>query len=100
MEDAVVPQAEHVERSSATDERELRAIRNGVRKLCERFPGEYWQGLEPDRYPEEFVKALTDEGWLAALIPEEYGGSGLPLGAGSVILEQIGHSGCNAGACH
>jgi acyl-CoA dehydrogenase len=71
-----------------------------VRELCDRFPGEYWRALEPDRYPEEFVKALTDAGWLAALIPEEYGGGGLSLTAASVILEEINASGCNAGACH
>ena len=68
---------------------ELKEIRAGVRELCERFPGEYWRGLEPDRYPEEFVDALTRDGWLAALIPEEYGGAGLGLTAASVILEEI-----------
>ena len=52
-------------------------IRAAVRELCVRFPGEYWRALEPDRYPTEFVKALTEHGWLAALIPEEYGGAGL-----------------------
>ena len=56
---------------------ELNEIRTAVRELCDRFPGEYWRGLEPDRYPEEFVAALTENGWLAALIPEEYGGAGL-----------------------
>jgi acyl-CoA dehydrogenase len=76
------------------------AIREAVRALCSRFPGTYWQGLEPDRYPSEFVAALTDAGWLAALIPEDYGGSGLPLGTASVILEEICASGANAGACH
>jgi alkylation response protein AidB-like acyl-CoA dehydrogenase len=79
---------------------EHRAIRTAVRALCERFPGEYWRKLEPDRYPEEFVRALTEDGWLAALIPEEYGGAGLGLGPASVILEEINASGCNAGACH
>ena len=79
---------------------ELDEIRTAVGELCERFPGEYWRALEPDRYPEEFVKALTGDGWLAALIPEQYGGSGLSLTAASVILEQINASGCNAGACH
>ena len=78
---------------------ELSEIRVAVRELCERFPGEYWRGLEPDSYPTEFVAALTESGWLAALIPEEYGGAGLDLTAASVILEQI-TSGCNAGACH
>src|SRR6266849_2985435 len=79
---------------------ELKEIRAAVRGLCERFPGEYWRGLEPDRYPEEFVAALTEQGWLAALIPEEYGGAGLSITAASVILEEINASGCNAGACH
>ena len=79
---------------------ELTEIRRAVRELCDRFPVEYWRGLEPDRYPEEFVGALTEHGWLAALIPEEYGGAGLPLTAASVILEEINRSGGNAGACH
>jgi acyl-CoA dehydrogenase len=75
-------------------------IREAVRALCADFPGEYWRALEPDRYPTEFVQALTAQGWLAALIPEQYGGSGLPLGTASVILEEISASGANAGACH
>jgi acyl-CoA dehydrogenase len=79
---------------------ELDEIRASVRELCAGFPGEYWRGLEPDRYPEEFVAALTANGWLAALIPEEYGGAGLGLTAASVILEEINASGCTAGACH
>ena len=79
---------------------ELGEIRTAVRALCERFPGEYWRDLEPDRYPTEFVQALTDNGWLAALIPEEYGGAGLTIAAASVILEEINASGCNSGACH
>jgi acyl-CoA dehydrogenase len=79
---------------------ELDEIRAAVRELCSRFPGEYWRALEPDRYPEEFVAALTENGWLAALIPEEYGGAGLSLTAASVILEEINASGSNAGACH
>jgi alkylation response protein AidB-like acyl-CoA dehydrogenase len=79
---------------------ELAEIRSAVRELCGRFPGEYWRALEPDRYPEEFVAALTEAGWLAALIPEEYGGAGLSLTAASVILEEINASGCNSGACH
>ena len=79
---------------------ELDEIRASVRELCARFPGEYWRELEPDRYPEEFVSALTEHGWLAALIPEEYGGAGLGLMAASVILEEINASGCTAGACH
>jgi alkylation response protein AidB-like acyl-CoA dehydrogenase len=79
---------------------ELNEIRAAVRELCERFPGEYWRALEPDRYPEEFVATLTENGWLAALIPEEHGGAGLSLTAASVILEEINASGCNSGACH
>ena len=79
---------------------ELADIRSAVRDLCARFPGEYWRALEPDRYPEEFVAALTEAGWLAALVPEEYGGGGLALTAASVILEEINATGCNSGACH
>ncbi len=79
---------------------ELGEIRAAVRELCERFPGEYWRALEPDRYPDEFVRALTENGWLAALIPEDYGGAGLTITAASVILEEINASGGNSGACH
>jgi acyl-CoA dehydrogenase len=79
---------------------ELGEIRAAVRELCARFPGEYWRELEPDRYPEEFVRALTENGWLAALIPQEYGGAGLGMTAASVILEEINASGGNSGACH
>jgi acyl-CoA dehydrogenase len=79
---------------------ELTEIRAAIRQLCADFPGEYWRGLEPDRYPHDFVQALTDAGWLSALIPEEYGGAGLSLTAASVILEEINASGGNAGACH
>jgi acyl-CoA dehydrogenase len=79
---------------------ELAEIRAAVGELCAGFPGEYWRALEPDRYPDEFVKALTENGWLAALIPEEYGGAGLSLTAASVILEEINAAGCNSGACH
>jgi acyl-CoA dehydrogenase len=76
------------------------AIREAVRALCAGFPGEYWRGLEPDRYPAEFVAALTEQGWLAALIPEQYGGSGSSLAIAGVILEEICAAGANAGACH
>jgi acyl-CoA dehydrogenase len=79
---------------------DLKEIRGAVRELCDRFAGAYWRELEPDRYPEEFVSALTEQGWLAALIPEEFGGAGLGLTAASVILEEINASGGNAGACH
>jgi len=76
-------------------------IREEVAKLCAAFPGEYWQRLEHDNsYPAEFVAALTEAGYLAALIPEEYGGSGLPLSAAAAILEEIQRAGCNGGACH
>ena len=79
---------------------ELGDIRAAVADLCSEFPGAYWRGLEPDDYPDAFVAALTEAGWLAALIPEEYGGGGLDLAAAGVILEEINASGCNAGACH
>jgi alkylation response protein AidB-like acyl-CoA dehydrogenase len=79
---------------------ELAEIRAAVRELCAGFPGEYWRALEPDRYPDEFVRALTANGWLAALIPEEYGGAGLSLTAASVVLEEINASGCSSSACH
>jgi acyl-CoA dehydrogenase len=79
---------------------EIADIRDAVRALCAQFPGEYWRALEPSTYPTEFVDELTRQGWLAALIPEEYGGSGLPIGASSVILEEISRSGGNPGACH
>lgn len=76
-------------------------IRESVRRLCAQFPGPYWQALDRDRiYPKEFVLALMREGFLSALIPEEYGGSGLGLGAATAVLEEIHRSGCNGGACH
>ncbi len=76
-------------------------IRESVRKLCQGFPGEYWRRLDrAQAYPTEFVKALTGAGYLGALIPEEYGGAGLPLSAAAAILEEIHHSGGNGGACH
>jgi alkylation response protein AidB-like acyl-CoA dehydrogenase len=76
-------------------------IRAAVRTLCAGFPGEYWRALDRERaYPAEFVSALTEAGYLAALIPETYGGSGLPLAAAAAILEEIQKTGCNAAACH
>ncbi len=76
-------------------------IREEVAKLCARFPGEYWRKLDAERgYPTEFVQALTEAGYLGALIPEEYGGAGLPLSAAGAILEEIHRAGCNAAACH
>ena len=76
-------------------------IREAVGKLCAQFPGIYWRALDRDMaYPAAFVQALTEAGWLGALIPEDFGGSGLPLSAAAVILEEIHRSGGNAGACH
>ena len=76
-------------------------VREAVQRICTGYPGEYWRRLEDERaYPTEFVNALTEAGYLAALIPEEYGGSGMPLRAAAVILEAIHESGCSAGACH
>jgi acyl-CoA dehydrogenase len=75
-------------------------IRAAVGELCDGFPSEYWRELEPNRYPEEFVASLTEHGWLAALIPEEYGGAGLGLQAACVVLEEINKSGGNGAACH
>jgi acyl-CoA dehydrogenase len=76
-------------------------IREGVRAVCAGFPGEYHRRIDEARaYPEEFVDALTKAGWLAAMIPEEYGGSGMGLTEASVIMEEVNRSGANAGACH
>jgi acyl-CoA dehydrogenase len=76
-------------------------IRASVRALCAKFPGEYWRALDRERaYPSEFVTALTEAGYLAALIPEDYGGSGLGIGAAAAILEEVHASGCNGAACH
>ncbi|BBK37757.1 acyl-CoA dehydrogenase [Allostella sp. ATCC 35155] len=76
-------------------------IRAAVRALCARFPGEYWRERDRERaYPTEFVQALTEAGMLSALIPEEYGGSGLGISAAAAILEEIHRSGCNGAACH
>jgi acyl-CoA dehydrogenase len=76
-------------------------LRTGVRDLCKAFPDSYWRELDLQRaYPEAFVRALTDAGYLAALIPEEFGGSGLGITEASIILEEVNRSGGNAGACH
>jgi acyl-CoA dehydrogenase len=76
-------------------------IRAAVARLCQNFPGEYWRKLDRERaYPKEFVDALTREGYLSVLIPEEFGGSGLGLGAATAILEEIHRSGCNGAACY
>jgi acyl-CoA dehydrogenase len=76
-------------------------LRDALRGLCSRFSGEYWRAIDEERaYPEAFIKALTDAGWLGALIPEEYGGSGLGVTEASIILEEINRSGGNSGVCH
>jgi acyl-CoA dehydrogenase len=78
-----------------------REIREGVRALCSQFDSAYWQKVDEERgYPDAFVEALTHAGWLSALIPEEYGGSGLTLAQASVIMEEINRSGANSGAVH
>jgi alkylation response protein AidB-like acyl-CoA dehydrogenase len=85
--------------NQATDD--LAQIRESVRALCAKFPGEYWRALDRERaYPTEFVTALTKAGFLAALIPEQYGGSGLSMTAAAAIMEEIQASGCNGAACH
>jgi acyl-CoA dehydrogenase len=76
-------------------------LRDAVRELCRRFDSAYWQGLDEKRaYPEAFVQALTKAGWMSALIPEDYGGSGLSLTEATVIMEEVSRSGGNAGSCH
>lgn len=76
-------------------------IREGVRRICDGFPNDYWLKLDhASEYPSQFVAALTEAGYLGCLIPEEYGGSGLPLSAGCAVLETIHETGCNAAACH
>src|SRR5436853_516762 len=76
-------------------------LRRAVRDLCKAFPDAYWRDLDRERaYPDAFVRALTDAGYLAALIPEEYGGSGLGITEAAIILEEINRSGGNAAACH
>jgi acyl-CoA dehydrogenase len=80
---------------------DIAQIRDAVRALCAKFPGEYWRALDRERgYPKDFVAALTEAGFLAALIPEEYGGSGLSMTAAAAIMEEIHASGCNGAACH
>lgn len=87
--------------SSTTDTYAFTEIRDAVRALCTEFPAEYHRKVDEARgYPEEFVDALTKAGWMAALIPEEYGGSGLGLTEASIIMEEINRSGGNSGACH
>ena len=80
---------------------EFHDIRDAVTKLCAQFPGEYWRKLDREmKYPSEFVKALTDAGYLSVLIPEQYDGAGLKLSAAAAILEEIQRAGCNGGGCH
>jgi acyl-CoA dehydrogenase len=86
--------------SHRADHDDLMLIRTEVRRLCDKYGNEYWRSLEPDRYPEAFVAELTAQGWLGALIPEEYGGGGLNLAGASIVLEEISASGGNPSACH
>src|SRR5216117_3918526 len=87
------------ERSAANED--LAQIRASVRALCAKFPGEYWRRLDRERaYPTDFVSALTEAGYLSALIPERYGGNGLTLLEAAVIMEEIHASGGNGAACH
>nr|WP_137678368.1 acyl-CoA dehydrogenase family protein [Parerythrobacter lutipelagi] len=87
--------------SSPQEREDLAEIRRAVRSLCEEYPGEYWREKDRERaYPGEFVDALTKAGFLAALIPEEFGGSGLKLDAAAVIMEEIQAAGCNGAAAH
>jgi hypothetical protein len=80
---------------------DLHEIREAVAKLCATFPMEYWRATDRERrYPTEFVRALTEAGWLSCLIPEEYGGAGLSLSAAAAVLEEIQRSGANGAACH
>ena len=77
------------------------AIREGVRALCAEFPAEYWRKIDEQKgFPEAFVTAMTEAGWLSAMIPLEYGGSGLGLAEASVILEEVNHCGGNSGTVH
>ena len=87
--------------SKSTDRDDYADIRESVRALCARFPSEYWRALDRERaYPTAFVAALTEAGYLAALIPEEYGGSGLTVGAAAAIMEEVHATGCNGATCH
>jgi alkylation response protein AidB-like acyl-CoA dehydrogenase len=84
-----------------TDDHDLNPIREAVRALCAGFPGDYWRKLDRERgYPSEFIAALTKAGFLAGLIPDQYGGSGLTMRAATAIMEEIHASGCNGAACH
>jgi acyl-CoA dehydrogenase len=95
---------ETTQESDLTSGEDYPEIREAVARLCAEFPGNYWRALENQpasgSYPDAFVAALTEAGYLAALIPDEYGGSGLPLRAAGVILETIHASECSGAACH
>jgi alkylation response protein AidB-like acyl-CoA dehydrogenase len=106
-----VPDRWHTGRRSAKDgamthhdthyDQDFSDIRESVAKLCAQFPGEYWRKLDREMaYPQAFVQALIEAGYLSVLIPEEYGGAGLKLAAAAAIMEEIQLSGCNGGACH
>src|SRR3954451_24197425 len=85
--------------AATRDREEITGIRAAVRALCEKFPGEYWRELDRERaYPTDFVAALTEAGFLAALIPEDYGGSGLTISSAVAIMEEIHAAGCNGAA--
>jgi acyl-CoA dehydrogenase len=89
------------ELQAATTAQDQQAIRQSVRELCRDFPDAYWRKVDKgEEYPEAFVKAVTDSGYLAALIPEEYGGAGMGITEASIILEEINKAGANSGACH
>src|SRR5436190_12006267 len=80
---------------------EQQQIRDEIKKICKEFPDAYWREIDSKKeYPESFVRKLSELGWLAALIPEEYGGTGLGITEASIILEEINHSGGVATACH
>src|ERR1700730_4989518 len=87
--------------ASAAGSADIAAIRQAVTALCARFPGAYWRALDRERdYPRDFVRALTEGGFLGCLIPEEHGRSGPGIGAAAAILEEVHKSGCNGAACH
>src|SRR5438128_2524654 len=91
----------HSMESTASVQEARQSIREEVRKLCQDFPDRYWQDVDKhEKYPQEFVDALTESGYLAALIPEEYGGAGLGITEASIILEEINRSGGNSAVCH
>src|SRR5213596_3571591 len=91
----------HSMESTASIQDARQSIREEVRRLCQDFPDRYWQDVDKhEKYPQEFVDALTESGYLAALIPEEYGGAGLGMTEASIILEEINRSGGNSAVCH